>query len=188
MERSALESIISWDKSVIATASLVVAVGLIGECKKDISRVWGIYWNSYPITLSVVIATINGSRTLLFRFLVVLGVAVEWLYEADVSIRESAYTILLDNDNTRLASTAQAATERAAKTAKQESDLLKENIELEKALASRDFNQAALPAALKDLSRVPIVIESLKKEEPQELSGYMQFAFTGIRFGDAAPW
>jgi hypothetical protein len=128
MERSALESVISWDKSVIATASLVVAIGLIGEYRKDVSRVWGIYWHSYPITLSVILSTLKETFTLFFPVLVVLGVAIEWLYEADVSVRESAYTQLLDEDNTTLANTAKGATERAANAEKQASDLLKENI------------------------------------------------------------
>jgi hypothetical protein len=114
MDRSTLESVITFDKSVIATASLVVAIGLIGEYRKDVAKVWMVYWDAYPITLKVLWSTLTSASVLLFPVLVVLGVAIEWLYEADVSVREAAYTQLLDTENVRLANAAKTATERAA--------------------------------------------------------------------------
>jgi hypothetical protein len=140
MDRSVLESSISADKYAIALASLVVVVGLIGEYKKDIVRVFGLYWDAYPLNISVVRSVIIESRvSLLFPALVVFGVGAEWLYEADSSIREGQYTVLLDADNVKLADTAKAATERAADAETKVANLVKENIGLEKALLPRSF-------------------------------------------------
>jgi hypothetical protein len=42
--------------------------------------------------------------------------------------------------------------------------------------------------ALQGVPRIPIFIQSIDREEPTELSGYMKFAFDGIKVGDAARW
>jgi hypothetical protein len=116
MGRDTLEAVITDDKRVIALASFVVAVGLVGEYWKDMRSVWYIYWESYPLSFRIIPVMLREARVLLlFPILVVFGVLLEWKYEADVSVRETEYTQLLDAQNTALAQKAEEATERAEK-------------------------------------------------------------------------
>jgi hypothetical protein len=146
---------------------------------------------------------------LIFPILVVAGVSAEWLYESDSSLREAAYAKLLDAENVKLKNTARDATERAkdatqgaaqalagaaaanehaADAESKAISLLAENIELERALAPRDFDQGRLVAAINSFPRIPIFIVPLDREEPKQLAEYINFALTGIKIADAQPW
>ncbi len=188
MDRSGLEAVITRDHRVIAGAAFIVALGLIGEYWKDIKKVWGIYWFAYPLTTSLVRPILRETRVLLFfPLLVVGGVLLEWLFDSDVSQREAEYTQVIDEQNTRLANAAQVATERAADAEQKTLALLKENIELEHALAPRDFNVFGLAVAIGKLARVPVFLGTNNSEEPQHVASEIESAF-GFKFSDTPSW
>ncbi len=83
--------------------------------------------------------------------------------------------------------TAKAQIEAAAANTKAVT-LLAENVELERALAPRDFEQSAIAIAIADKPRVPILIAPLGEEEPIKVAKQLFFAIKGIKVGNAAPW
>jgi hypothetical protein len=169
MDRSSLEALITWDKTAIALASLIVALGLIGEYWKEIKNLWRIFWDMYPIEYLPLFKSIaaESRKTLLFPILVVAGVSAEWIYESDSSVHEAEYAKLLDTDNTRHTAAERAAIDRAAlaesKAAESEKgteDLQSKNIALEAEIAPRNiFDDEATE-----------IIDSLKSFAGREIS------------------
>lgn len=100
--------------------------------------------------------------------LLVSGLTVELLAQAVVEVQSDAALRI--------------AKERAAA-------LLKENMQLERALAPRNIIQDALVGAVADLPRVPIFIDALDKEEPKQVAIDIYSALVGLGVGkNTAPW
>jgi hypothetical protein len=184
MDRSSLEDLITWDKSAIAAASLVVAFGLVGEYWKEIRKLWLLYWDMYPIEFRPLLCSIarESRKTLLFPILVIVGVSAEWLYESDSSVREAAYAKLLDEDNSRHTDAERAAIDRAAAAGKEAAasneraralekdaeELRSENLAIEKEVAQRRINPdecaSYIPESLKKSPRLIVRVSSYSSD------------------------
>lgn len=165
MDRSSLEELITWDKSAIAAASLVVAVGLIGEYWKEIKKLWLIYWEIYPIEFRRLLFLVakESRKTFLFPILVVAGVSAEWLYESDSSVREAEYAKLLDDDNSRHTDAERDAIDQASSAEKETQELKAKNLALEAEIAPRkvsDDDVKVLIDSLKPFAGIPISVKS----------------------------
>jgi hypothetical protein len=69
-----------------------------------------------------------------------------------------------------------ALNDRAATASQQAAFLMRENLELERALAPRTPEQGALATTLAQLPRVPVFISGVNKEEPAQVARYLYSA------------
>lgn len=148
--------------------SAFVFVGCLGEAGNS-SR-WSAFHKIFPIWVAI-------------------GVAGEFLADAVVYDASEKLQKQTDEIVSNARTIAKDALGRAADAETKATNLLKENMDLERDLAPRlDFNQFSIVKAISALPRVPIFIMHVDKEEPKQLSEYLYFSFAGVKIEKADPW
>jgi hypothetical protein len=132
---------------------------------------------------------------LVAAFLVAAGVAIEfggdWVarpYERIVKGAGEARLAGLSAEAADATKAAAIANENPASANERAAVLMKENLELERALAPRNIEIVGLAGAVRTLPRVPLFISSLDREEPKEIASDFVNAFLAIGFADTPVW
>jgi hypothetical protein len=147
---------------LLLVSSAVLVIGLIGEWPDSES------WRKRRLYKAAKLA-------------VVLGVVGELIGDGGIFETSARLTVLQQTAIEQADTKAAAAAQRSA-------ILMKENVELERALAPRTVEGSGLVLSIKDLPRLPIFISALEKDEPKETAGYIAGSFTGIVIGGAPTW
>jgi septal ring factor EnvC (AmiA/AmiB activator) len=126
---------------------------------------------------------------------VVIGVVLETVFSIMLFASEERVASIQRADLKSAASqleattkTAMAATERAAKAETDAANLMKENVELERALAPRTIDNSEFTRAVSRLPRLPIFIEPIDSEEPKQVASALAFWLHAVQYADTPTW
>jgi hypothetical protein len=179
LSRDSAKGLLTSSELFLILASLAVVIGIIGEEKEEKwipPRESAKRWHK------------------MFILLVILGVAGEFFADGFIfstshrlQTLEEADIAKADETARTATETAKTATERAADAETKAATLLKENIELERALAPRNVDQFGLAQIIAPLPRVPIYIAPIDLEESKQFANDLYFAMH-VRVDDTDPW
>ena len=167
--------------SLLDLALWLVIIGVIFE-------EWELFWKGLKLTAllrrglykEAFLKTKAHSKEAVTAFgfmILVFGLASELALQPVIEAKQEFEQSGLRGKAIEAFTRAEAASKDAAVANMKAKDLLNENIELERALAPRTINEAAVANALNDLPRVPLYFSSAPSEEARETAKYLAASF-----------